>query len=32
MEEIINQFGIFAGFFNRAMDFGGETPEQAVIK
>ena len=32
MEEIINKYGIFAGFFNRAMDFGGETPEQAVIK
>ena len=32
MEEIINKYGIFAGSSSRAMDFGGETPEQAVIK
>ena len=31
MEEIINKYGTFAGSFSRAMDFGGETPEQAVI-
>ena len=31
MEEIINKYGSFGGSFSRAMDFGGETPEQAVI-
>ena len=31
MEEIINKYGSFSGSFSRAMDFGGETPEQAVI-
>ena len=31
MEEIINKYGTFSGSFSRAMDFGGETPEQAVI-
>ena len=31
MEEIINQYGSFSGSFSRAMDFGGESPEQAVI-
>ena len=31
MEEIINKYGSFAGSFSRAMDFGGETPEMAII-
>ena len=31
MEDIINKYGAFTGSFSRAMDFGGETPEQAVI-
>ena len=31
MEDIINKYGGFSGSFSRAMDFGGETPEQAVI-
>lgn len=31
MEDIINKYGSFSGSFSRAMDFGGETPEQAVI-
>ena len=31
MEDIINKQGSFSGSFSRAMDFGGETPEQAVI-
>ena len=31
MEDIINKYGSFGGSFSRAMDFGGETPEQAVI-
>jgi ferredoxin len=31
MEEIINKYGNFSGSFSRAMDFGGETPEQAII-
>ena len=32
MEEIINKYGAFDGSFSRAMDFGGETPEMAIIK
>ena len=31
MEEIINKYGSFGGSFSRAMDFGGETPEQALV-
>ena len=31
MEEIINKYGSFGGSFSRAMDFGGETPEMAII-
>ena len=31
MEEIINKYGTFVGSFSRAMDFGGETPEQALV-
>jgi len=31
MEEIINKYGSFSGSFSRAMDFGGETPEMAII-
>ena len=31
MEEIINKYGAFDGSFSRAMDFGGETPEMAII-
>ena len=31
MEDIIEKYGSFSGSFSRAMDFGGETPEQAVI-
>ena len=31
MEEIINKYGSFNGSFSRALDFGGETPEQALI-
>ena len=31
MEVIINKYGSFAGSFSRAMDFGGETPEMAII-
>jgi len=31
MEDIINKYGSFSGSFSRAMDFGGETPEMAVI-
>ena len=31
MEDIINKYGAFTGSFSRAMDFGGETPEQAII-
>ena len=31
MEEIISKYGSFGGSFSRAMDFGGETPEQAII-
>ena len=31
MEEIINKYGTFNGSFSRAIDFGGETPEQVVI-
>ncbi len=31
MEEIIAKYGGFNGSFSRAMDFGGETPEQALV-
>ena len=31
MEAIINKYGSFSGSFSRAMDFGGETPEMAII-
>ena len=31
MEDIINKYGSFSGSFSRAMDFGGETPEMAII-
>ena len=31
MEEMINKYGSFSGSFSRAMDFGGETPEMAII-
>lgn len=31
MEEIINKYGSFSGSFSRAMDFGGETAEMAII-
>ena len=31
MEEIINKQGSFSGSFVRVMEFGGETPEQAVF-
>ncbi len=31
MEKIINKYGEFCGFFYRAMDIGGETPEIAII-
>ena len=31
MEDIINKYGSFSGSFSRAMDFGGETAEMAII-
>lgn len=31
IEEIIAKYGEFRGNFSRALDFGGETPEQALI-
>ena len=31
MEEIINKYGEFNGVFSNVMDFGGKTPEQAII-
>ena len=31
MEDIINKYGAFSGSFSRAMDFGGETAEMAII-
>ena len=30
MEEIIEKYGTFCGNFSRAIDFGGETPEQVL--
>ena len=31
LEEIIAKYGSFSGSLNRAMDFGGEDPEQVLI-
>jgi hypothetical protein len=31
MEDIINKYGEFNGVFSNVMDFGGKTPEQAII-
>ena len=31
LEEIINKYGSFSGSLNRAIDFGGEDPEQVLI-
>ena len=31
MEKIINKYGKYYGYFFRAIDFGGETPEMVVI-
>jgi hypothetical protein len=31
LEEIISKYGSFSGSLNRAMDFGGEDPEQVLI-
>ena len=31
MDKIINKYGTFRGSFSRAIDFGGETPENVVV-